>query len=123
MGDGRQGEGRRRGVGRQLRWRKGVCEKLLRIPPQPGSLLPASLVYKSWRRHVADHGFLHRFLGYRHGLMLLLDRPRIRSLFVPDNVGLLASTHVDISQPVGWPSDQGNHLLCCQQSKCTKVVA
>ncbi|XP_052169482.1 uncharacterized protein LOC127786188 [Oryza glaberrima] len=43
-----------------------LSEILLRLPPQPSSLLRASLVCKRWRRLVAGPVFLRRFRAHHH---------------------------------------------------------
>ncbi|CAM0952356.1 unnamed protein product [Alopecurus aequalis] len=48
-----------------------LLEILLRLPPQPSSLLRASVVCKRWRRLVSDPGFLRRFRAHHRKAPLL----------------------------------------------------
>ncbi|KAM0838772.1 hypothetical protein ACQ4PT_060753 [Festuca glaucescens] len=48
-----------------------LLEILLRLPPQPSSLLRASLVCKRWRCLVSDPGFLRRFRAHHRKPPLL----------------------------------------------------
>uniref|UniRef100_A0A0E0B7D1 F-box domain-containing protein n=1 Tax=Oryza glumipatula TaxID=40148 RepID=A0A0E0B7D1_9ORYZ len=55
-----------------------LSEILLRLPPQPSSLLRASLVCKRWRRLVAGPVFLRRFRAHHH------RRPPLLGFFIDD---------------------------------------
>ncbi|KAM0857945.1 hypothetical protein ACQ4PT_048132 [Festuca glaucescens] len=48
-----------------------LLEILLRLPPQPSSLLRASVVCNRWRRLVSDPGFLRRFRAHHRKPPLL----------------------------------------------------